>query len=130
MKRITVAPQKLKEAYNAWGISPAILSGDFIFLGGQVGLRTDGSIPTDPSKQIEQAFVNMGSILETAGATFDDVVDLTAFYTNYPEHGSLVRPIRELFFGTDELTNWTAIGVAALAEPFVFEVKAIAHVSR
>ncbi len=128
MGRIVVAPPELKKHYDAWGFSPAIQSGDLLFLGGQVGLCSDGSVPSDPSQQIEQAFVNVESILQSVSATFDDIVDLTAFYTNYPEHGRLARPIRDKFFGTDIPPNWTAVGVAALAEPFVFELKAIARI--
>jgi enamine deaminase RidA (YjgF/YER057c/UK114 family) len=130
MGRIIVAPAEVKEIYDAWGFSPAILTGDFLFLGGQVGIHADGSASTDPAEQIEQAFVNMGALLKSAGATFDDVVDLTAFYTDYPQHAGLARPMRERFFGTDTPPNWTAVGVAALAEPFVFEVKAIARVPK
>ncbi len=128
MTRTPVNPAPLKQSYDAWGFSPAVLSGDFLFIGGQVGIKSDGTIPTDPSAQMEQAFINMGSILESVGASFDDVVDLTAFYTNYPEHSSLARPVRDQFFGINNTPNWTAIGVAALAEPFVFEVKAIVRI--
>lgn len=99
-----------------------------MFLGGQVGIRADGSAASDPAVQIEQAFENMGYILKAAGGAFSDVVDLTAFYTNYQEHGRLARPIRDKFFGADIPPNWTAVGVAALAEPFVFEIKGIARI--
>jgi len=128
MKRIAVAPVELKEAYESWGITPAILSDDFVFVGGQVGMKADGSVPNEPSEQIEQAFINMRNVLEAAGTSFDHIVDLTAFYTNYSEHGSLVRPIREKFFSHDTPTNWTAIGVVSLADPFIFEIKAIAKI--
>ncbi|KAB7613248.1 RidA family protein [Amylibacter sp. SFDW26] len=128
MGRNIVAPKDIKDLYNAWGFAPAIQSDDLLFIGGQVGIYSDGTTPKDPAQQIEQAFVNMGAVLHAAGATYDDVVDLSAFYTNYPEHGGLARPIREKFFGVETPPNWTAIGVAALAEPFVFEVKAIARV--
>ncbi len=128
MGRTIIAPKEIKELYDAWGFAPAIRSGDLLFIGGQVGIYADGTAPNDPAQQIEQAFANMGAVLRAAGATYDDVVDLSAFYTNYAEHGGLARPIREKFFGTDTPPNWTAVGVAALAEPFVFEVKAIARV--
>lgn len=127
MVRKIVTTPKAEALFEKWGIAPAIMSGDLLFIGGQIGIRPDGSASLDPEEQIEQAFKNMGEILDSAGASFDDVVDLTAFYTNYGQHGSLVRPIREKFFGTKVLTNWTAVGVSELAEPFIFEIKAIAR---
>lgn len=129
MPRNVINTPNLTELYGSWGIAPAIKTGDLVFLGGQIGIRPDGSVADNPSDQIDQAFANMGLVLASAGATFDDVVDLTAFYTNYPEHGSLSRPIREKYFGTEHLCNWTVVGVSHLAEPFVFEVKAIARVT-
>ncbi|MEM9358564.1 MAG: Rid family hydrolase [Pseudomonadota bacterium] len=120
-------PVRLANIYNAWGFPPAISSGDLLFIGGQVGVRMDGSVPSDPLQQIDIAFENLGHVLVDAGASYDDVVDLTAFYTRYQEHSGLARPVREKYFGTDNPPNWTAMGVVALAEPFVFELKAIAH---
>ena len=93
LKRVPITPTELKDNYDSLGFSPAVLSGDLLFIGGQVGICLDGSVPTDPSKQMEQTFLNMESVLKAAGGTFDDVVDLTVFYTNYEAHGSLVRQI-------------------------------------
>ncbi|MEO0914588.1 MAG: Rid family hydrolase, partial [Pseudomonadota bacterium] len=58
--------------------------------------------------------------------SLDDVVDLTVFYTNYPEHMALGRAVRDEVFGTATPPNWTSVGVAALSPPFIFEAKAIA----
>lgn len=128
MGRTIITPPGAEAIYKQYGFSPAVLSGDFLFLSGQVGISADGSVSDNPAEQIEQAFINLGDILKVAGATFDDVVDLTAFYINYKEHGVLARPIRDKYFGTNVLPNWTAVGVSALAEPFIFEVKSIARV--
>lgn len=127
MSRQVIKTPGLSDLYEAWGITPSVRSGDLLFVGGQIGIKADGSPEVDPAAQIEKAFENLGRVLKSAGATFDDVVDLTAFYTNYPDHGVLARPIRERFMDTENPCPWTAVGVTHLANPFVFELKAIAR---
>jgi enamine deaminase RidA (YjgF/YER057c/UK114 family) len=53
-----------------------------LFCNGQVGARMDGSVPSDPSEQIEVIFERIGIILRNAGMTFDDVVKLTVYVTD------------------------------------------------
>lgn len=128
MSRQVIETPGLSELYRAWGIAPSVKSGNLVFVGGQIGIKTDGSPELDPTAQIQKAFENLGLVLKSAGATFADVVDLTAFYLNYPEHGGLARPIRERFMGRENPCPWTAVGVTHLASPFVFELKAIARI--
>ena len=128
MGRVIISPPELKAIYDSWGFSPSVLAGGFLFIGGQVGINSKGDVSDDPAEQIDQAFINMGYILREAGANYDDIVDLSAFYANYPEHSSLARAIREKHFGTVNPPNWTALGVADLASPFLFEAKATAYV--
>ena len=51
----------------------------WLVLSGQVGQRPDGTIPDDPVEQIDVALANVGSNLEAAGMTVDDVVKLSIY---------------------------------------------------
>lgn len=112
--------------YDAHRYSPAIRSGDFLFVSGQVGSRADGSPEPDFAAQVQLAFDNLGSVLEAAGCSFDDVVDVTAFYTNPAAQAEIVRTVRSRAFGGPPYPNWTAVGVTLLAG-FDFEIKVVAR---
>jgi len=128
MARTVVSPDGLPDVYASYGLAPAALSDGFVFTSGMVGARPDGSVPDDPAEQIDQAFQNLRTVLEAVGATFDDIVDTTAFYTDYESHGSLAGVARRKYFGAALPPTWTAVGVTALAAPFVFEMKCVVRV--
>lgn len=95
---------------------------------GQIGARPDGSIPTCPLEQTEQAIDNLRKCLEAAGARVQDILKLTCYIVNYnhkkPEH----RPALMKFLG-DHRPASTLIPVQQLAAPeFLFEIEATAAV--
>lgn len=128
MTRKVIYPEGKKAIYEDYGYSPAILSDKFLFVSGQVGVRDDGTTVEDPADQIKQAFENLQSILTAAGATFDDVVDVTTFHVDYKEHGQLLGPVKRKYFVNKPDPNWTAIGVSSLADRFLFEIKVIVRI--
>ena len=58
-----------------------VAAGELLFLAGQVGLDADGSLvgEGDAAEQTKQAFRNIEGILRSAGASLDDVVQLTTY---------------------------------------------------
>ncbi len=126
--RETVYPtdQSRHALYDANRYSPAIRSGDLLFVSGQVGSRSDGSPEPNFAAQVQLAFENLASVLRSAGCTFDDIVDVTAFYTDYKTQSEIVREVRYRVLGGPPYSNWTAIGVNWLAG-FDFEIKVIAR---
>jgi reactive intermediate/imine deaminase len=56
--------------------SPAVRAGDWVFLSGSAGIAKDGSVPEGIEAQAEQAFQNLGEVLEAAGCTWEQVVKL------------------------------------------------------
>ena len=107
--------------------SPAIRSGDLLFVSGMVGAREDGSPEPDLKEQVRLAFRNLNGVLEAAGARFDDVVDVTLFIVD-PEtnFGSIFEVLPE-FWGEEPYPNVTAAGVTWLAG-FLFEIKVVARI--
>ena len=125
--RTAIFPKNPHALYKDHGYSPAILSGDFLFVSGMVGARPDGSPEPDLAAQIKLAFRNLQDVLEAAGCTFDDVVDVTLFAID-PEAilGLILEQLRQAF-PREPFSNVTAVGVTWLAG-FQFEIKVIARV--
>src|SRR5438105_1168725 len=63
-----------------WGFADAVVTGDTLYLSGVVaGLRPG---ETGLITAYDRAFQRIGKILERAGASWDDVVDITSFHTD------------------------------------------------
>jgi enamine deaminase RidA (YjgF/YER057c/UK114 family) len=69
----------------------------------------------------------MSAVLKAAGATFEDVIDVTSFHTDPQNQFETFMAIRETFLGEAPYPTWTAVGVNWLAG-FDFEIKVIARV--
>ncbi len=78
-KRDVVFPAGRRALYDKNRYSPAVRSGGFLFVSGQVGSREDGSPEPDLEAQVRLAFDNLNAVLAAAGCTFEDVVDVTVF---------------------------------------------------
>ncbi len=113
--------------YEKYRYSPAIRSGDLLFVSGQVGSREDGSPEPDFERQVQLAFDNLATVLEAAGCALDDVIDVTTFHTDPQAQLETVMAVRERAIGTEPYPNWTAVGVTWLAG-FDFEIKVIARI--
>lgn len=125
--RKSIFPKKPHALYKEHGYSPAILSGDLLFVSGMVGAREDGTPEPDLGAQIQLAFDNLQGVLEAAGCTFEDMIDVTMFLVD-PEAsmGPMVEAMRKAF-SHEPPPNVTAVGVNWLAG-FRFEIKVIARI--
>ena len=126
-QRELVSPPERHALYDAHGYSPAIRSGDLLFVSGQVGSRPDGSPEPTFERQVEQAFDNLRAILKEAGAGLDDIVDVTTFHTDPEAQLPAVLSVKDRVFPAPPYPNWTAVGVTWLAG-FDFEIKVIARI--
>lgn len=126
-QRDAVFPANRHALYEAHGYSAAIRSGDLLFVSGQVGSRPDGSPESDFGRQVQLAFDNLKAVLEAAGCTFDDIVDVTTFHTDPENQFGAIMAVKEQVFGQRPYPNWTAVGVTWLAG-FDFEIKVIARI--
>ncbi len=104
-----------------------------VSVAGQVAYDADGSTvgPGDHAAQIEQAYMNVATALAAVGATFDDVVRVTAYIVDWsPEKTPLLlegiaRAGARL--GRTPVPPFTGIGVSVLAGPdLLVEVEATA----
>jgi len=125
--REAVFPANRHALYEQHRYSPAIRSGDLLFVSGQVGSRDDGSPEPVFEDQVRRAFVNLRSVLAAAGCTLADVVDVTTFHTDPEAQFETIMRVRGEEIGEPPYPNWTAVGVNWLAG-FDFEVKVVARV--
>src|SRR5437588_9325320 len=79
-----VSTDKAPGPFQGAPYSQAIRAGDFVFVAGQIGAQPDGRglVGDTIEAQTEQAFANLGAILEAAGTSLDRVVKTTVFLTN------------------------------------------------
>jgi enamine deaminase RidA (YjgF/YER057c/UK114 family) len=126
-KRDAVFPAGRQALYETNTYSAAIRSGDLLFVSGQVGSREDGSPEPDFAKQVRLAFTNLKAVLQAAGASVDDIVDVTSFHTDPETQFGVVMAAKAEVFAEPPYPNWTAVGVNWLAG-FDFEIKVIARI--
>lgn len=115
--------------------------GDFLFLSGigprvrgrkeipGVTLGADGRIDSyDIEKQCHAVFENVKLVLEDAGASWKDIVDVTVFLTNMKKDFPVYNKLYAEYFAGDGKPNptRTTVEVTALPTPIAIELKVIA----
>jgi enamine deaminase RidA (YjgF/YER057c/UK114 family) len=106
--------------------------GKLVFLAGQTPIDGQGNPVAvgDLRAQARQVYQNVGAGLAAAGATFSDVVKMTAYIVNYnADARGVIGEVRREFVPEDQLPAHTLLGVQALArEEYLIEVDTIAVV--
>ena len=125
-QRDVVFPAGRQALYARNRYSPAIRSNGFLFVSGQVGSREDGSPEPDLQAQVRRAFDNLNAILDAAGCTFDDVIDVTVFIVDPESNFETIWSIVPEHWGNAPHPTLTGIGVTWLYG-FQFEIKVIAR---
>ncbi|MEM7268306.1 MAG: Rid family hydrolase [Pseudomonadota bacterium] len=124
--RRALTPEAYSEAAKAAGMSPAIASGDFIFLTGVTGSGSDGVMPEAPKDQFNAVFEKIAQTLAVDGLGLDAIVEMTSYHIRLREHFSTFDAVRLARF-SPPYPAWTAVEVAGLRrEGAVVEVRAIA----
>lgn len=125
----TIFPANRHALYEQHGYSAAVQAGDLVFISGQVGSRDDGTPEPDFRRQVRRAFDNLCAVLDAAGCTLDDIVDVTTFHTDPEQQFPTIMEVKADVFPTAPYPNWTAVGVNWLAG-FDFEIKVIARIPK
>jgi enamine deaminase RidA (YjgF/YER057c/UK114 family) len=124
-----IIPDGMRRTAEAYQTSPAVsmTGGRLIFVSGQVGVDEAGQPITDPEAQFVGAIANLREILEAAGGTLADVVEITTYFTSMADLPVFAN-VKERFFTTTPYPAWTGIGVNELALPGLrVEIKATAR---
>ena len=125
-QREAIIPKGMEAVYEKIRYAPGVRVGDTIYVSGQIGRDAQMRLVEDHEAQIVQAFENLKLVLEAAGASMDDIVDLTTFHTDMREL-ALFMQVRDRYLKRD-FPAWTAIGAASLGgQPgYIVEIKAVA----
>jgi len=96
-----------------------------------VMLNVDGQVANyDIEKQCRAVFENVKLVLEDAGASWSDIVDVTVFLTNMKKDFPIYNKLYAEYFAGDGKPNptRTTVEVTALPTPIAIELKVIAAV--
>jgi enamine deaminase RidA (YjgF/YER057c/UK114 family) len=111
-----------------WGFSDAIVTGDTIYLSGVVAGVREGE--TDLRLAYTRAFERIGEILKNAGATWDDVVDITSFHTDLTTQMPAIVEVKKNYV-KPPYPVWTAIQVSRLIpNSGITEIKIVAKLRK
>jgi 2-iminobutanoate/2-iminopropanoate deaminase len=101
----------------------------FLYISGMLPVNAAGELVDDGDviRQTEQVLDNIGVVLHSTGATFDDVVRV-GVYVRHMADRELINTVRRRYFG-DARPASTLVEVSALAHPgALVEIEAVALV--
>ncbi|TDD42325.1 RidA family protein [Saccharopolyspora elongata] len=127
MKRRSINPPATEEMYDRLHFSQATRVGDLIWVSGQVGIDPITTTPGDGMEaQARLAFEGVQNVLEAAGASLADIVELTTFHTDLRGDIKEFTRVKDEYI-PDRYPSWTAVGVTQLARPeFLVEIHVVA----
>lgn len=125
-KRQSINPPSMQAMYDNFHFSQATRVGDTIWVSGQVGIDAAMKPGKDMEEQARLAFRSLKSVLDAAGATLADVVELTTFHTDLRGEMAAFAQVKDEFFA-ERYPSWSAVGVTQLAMPELrIEIRAVA----
>lgn len=125
MQRKEIVPKGMEVIRERFHYSPGVVVGDTLYIAGQVGRDADLNVLEGAEAQYVQAFENVSKVLDAAGASFDNVVDMVTYHTDITDLPAFMQ-VKDRYY-TNNVPAWTGIGVAALAMPgLLIEIKCIA----
>jgi len=107
--------------------SHAVRTDSLVFLSGQSPLDpvTGSLVDGDTAVQTERVFANLGAVLDAAGLSFDDVVKVNVFLTDWGDFAAMNHVYQQVF--THPYPARTTIGVAGLPLRASVEIELIAQ---
>jgi 2-aminomuconate deaminase len=94
---------------------------------GNVCDATGRVVAHDIRAQCHAVFRNVRAVLEDAGASWDDIVDVTVFLTHLADDFAVYNEVYAEYFSTNRPTR-TTVEVSRLPTPIAIELKVIAEV--
>ena len=122
-----IIPDEARSSYENWGYAPAVKVGNTIYVSGVVSfLEGEGSYEERYARGFKTALTWIEKVLNEAGASLDDVVDITSFHTDLQRQLDVAIKVRMEAMALPH-PSWTAVGTTALATPDgVTEIKVVA----
>jgi enamine deaminase RidA (YjgF/YER057c/UK114 family) len=109
---------------KANGFADAVVTGRDVYLSGAMTTLEEGE--TDLEKAYTRTFEAIARTLAKAGASWDDVVEITSFHTDLTSQMPAIVAVKSRFVAPPHAA-WTAIGVSRLvADAGITEIKVVA----
>jgi enamine deaminase RidA (YjgF/YER057c/UK114 family) len=113
-----------RKSQEEWGYNDAIVAGDTVYLSGVVVGQRDGETLEEA---YDRTYKRVGRILQRAGVSWDDVVDITSFHTDVVAQMPAIVAVQKRYIRAP-YPAWTAIDVDRLIpERGITEIKFVAH---
>jgi 2-iminobutanoate/2-iminopropanoate deaminase len=124
----TVRTEAAPAPFQGAPYSQAIVSGGFVFVSGQLSLRSDHAeiVGETIQEQTEQVFANLRAILEEAGSSLDRLVKTTVFLVDLSEFQGM-NEVYARHVGDTPPARAT-VEISALPAGAKVEIEAIAEV--
>ena len=116
------------DPYAPYLLSQGMRVGDLLLISGQTGIDDAGELVSldDFDAQADQAFRNLGQVLEAGGSSLDRVAKVTIFLTDMAANFPKIVELRRKWF-TPPYPADTIVEVRSLYRPEVMlEIEAIA----
>lgn len=121
--RKVIVPEGMENIYDTYHYAPGILIGDTLYMSGQVGRDARLNVVQGAEAQFTQAFRNVEKVLTTAGASFDDVVELETWFADDMADLKTFMAVKDRFF-TGHYPTWTGFAVKGFSMPGILvEIK-------
>ena len=124
-----IVPEGTEFVSGLFGYSQAVRTGPWITVSAQPGFDiAKRGFPEAFPEQVAAAFDNLKTVLEAAGASMTDVVEITTYQLDMQKFNAVVDARNEAF--GEHRPTWTAVGVSGLPLPSMqFQVSARAFVA-
>ena len=127
MKKEIIIPEGLSQPLGIYSEAVQVKGDDLLFISGITARDPKGDIvgKGNMKRQTEQVLENMKRILDSVGATFDNIVKVTVFVTDL-SHFKEIHEVRAKYFKKDYPAS-TLVQVSRLVhEDMLIEIEAIA----
>ncbi len=104
--------------------SHSVLADKTLYVSGQLGLNPNGDMGETVAEQTDQALINLGEILKTAGFSYNDIVKTTIFVTNMGDFATVNDRYGRYFEATPPARSCVQVG--ALPKAGLVEIEAVA----
>ena len=107
---------------GTWSLG--VRAGDFVFVAGMRGIDPATNALVDGAEaRVRQAFLNMKTIVESAGGSLGDAVRLVVYVTDMDRYRPIVNKIQEELWGREPYPPRSIVEVSRLNQDDIVEVE-------
>ena len=126
-ERCMIIPPGMENIVERFHYAPGVLVGGTLYVSGQVGRDENLQVVADKEAQFDQCFRNIKKVLDAAGFTFADVVELESWFLNFPGDLAIFMQVKDRWLAGPIYPTWTGFGVSSFSIPgIICEVKVTA----